>query len=148
MKIMYRIIVAAFVFCTACDNNAFTKAKAGMEYRIAAKGKGKPVQYGEWIEMDIQQYFNDSLIRDSKVNGQSEWMHFDSTKLSTDAFPIFKNCKAGDSIIFRVTADSAFKYGRPPFAEGKNGWLLTHIKIKNIKSERPEMSDNNNLSHE
>lgn len=147
MKIIYRVFVLAFIFCTACDNNAFTKGKAGMEYRIAEKGKGSTVQYGQWLEIDVQQYFNDSLLRDSRANGHTEWMHFDSTQLSADAFPIFKNCKAGDSIIFRVLADSAFKFGRPPFAEGKNGWLLTHIKIKNIKAAKPDMSDNN-LSHE
>lgn len=147
MKILQYIMLLALVFGMACENKTFNKGKAGMEYRIAAKGKGSKVQYGQWIEIDLQQYFNDSLLRDSKANGHSEWVHFDSTQLSADAFPIFKNCKAGDSIIFRVLADSAFKFGRPPFAEGKNGWLLTHIKIKNIKAAKPDMSDNN-LSHE
>lgn len=138
-NIAFTILAGAFIL-SACQPE-YTEGEGGMEYRFVKRGGGKLVQYGQWIEMDLWQYFNDSLLRDSRSAGRSEWVHLDSSQLSSDAFPIFKECLVGDSIVFRVPADSAFKQHRPDFAKNKNGWLITTIRIKNIQMHREQVPD-------
>lgn len=134
MRLIYFGCLGLFLIA-ACGDKAnrpaeFKSQSKGMEFKVANPGVGDPVQRGNWLRMQVAQYFNDSLLSDT----HDRWpfyQRYDSSEMTPESLRIFKNVREGDSLEFRVRADSAFGKNPPPFAK-KGGYLLTRVKVEKI----------------
>jgi hypothetical protein len=75
------------------------------------------------------QSYKDSVLNDTRKTGP-QYQPYDSTQLSEEA-KIFKGVKAGDSLVFEVEADSAFKKSKPKF-KVRGGKLITRVRVLKI----------------
>jgi hypothetical protein len=117
----------------------FKKVDAGLQYKAINTGSGDVPQPGQYLKLDVKQYYNDSLLSDTDST-LPQYQQLDSTQLSKQSYKIFSKVRVGDSLVFKVPADSAFKTKRPAFAN-KNGWLYTYVKIESIMSETEARAD-------
>src|SRR5438128_925728 len=98
------IMVTAFIGC----KEPFKKTDHGLEYRIISEGKGNTVKYGDFIQIQVAEYYEtgkkDSLMSDSRTVGpQLEWIDTSSTPITY--YNIFKQMRKGDSLILRTLSD-------------------------------------------
>jgi len=113
------------------------KGDDGMEYKIISDGKNPLIQYGQFMEIHIGQYYNngktDSLLTDSRTSAPLIEV-LDSLTTPPPYFKILKQLRKGDSLVIRILSDSAFKRSpesMPPFIK-KGHYLLTTVKVQNI----------------
>lgn len=150
--------IVVFFFLAACNNKqdvAFKKVDPGLQYKMINNGGGDVIQPGQYLKLHVKQYYNDSLLSDSDST-MPQYQQLDSTQLSKQSYNIFSKVRVGDSLVFKVPSDSAFKTKRPAFVK-KNGYLITYVKVdaifrsdieaqadlemeKNKRSQRPQRS--------
>jgi hypothetical protein len=124
------------IFCicfAACKNKhdiEFKKVDPGLQYKLFNNGGGDTVQPGQYLKLHVKQYYNDSLLSDTDST-LPQYQQLDTTQLSKESYNIFSKVRVGDSLVFKVPVDSAFKNNRPAFAK-KNGWLITYVKVDAI----------------
>jgi len=126
------IIIGFLVSCHTEDKKSgkFKPQSHGMEFKVSEKGIGDPVRYGNWLKMHVVQSFNDSVLSDTRTM-MPYYQRYDSTEMTPESLRIFKNISEGDSLEFRVRADSAFGKNPPPFAK-EGGYLITRVKVEKI----------------
>jgi FKBP-type peptidyl-prolyl cis-trans isomerase len=141
-KVSYVVLLSLLAFA-ACKNASFQKGDEGMEYKIISDGKGQPVKYGEFMEFEVAQLYNngkiDSVLTDSRTSAPLIEM-LDSVSTPPAYFKILKQLRNGDSLVIRIMSDSAFKRSpesMPPFIK-KGHYLLTTVKVTNVYKTREE----------
>ena len=97
MKKFFYLSVFCVLALGACTG-AFTKTKDGIEYKIISKGEGKTVGYGNYIQMHIEQSYNDgkkdSLISDTRTSPQGPAFEvLDSANMPPAYFKILSQLK-------------------------------------------------------
>lgn len=134
-KISYLLAIAV-VALSSCTES-FKKGDDGLEYKIIESGKGSKVQYGNYMELHIGQYYQtgtkDSLISDSRT-GIPAFEMLDSVRTPMPYYKILRQLRKGDSLVIRVLADSVFKKNpesMPPFIK-KGHMLVTTVKMVNF----------------
>jgi len=128
---MYVLNCIFFLAAAGCKNDEFKKGQHGMEYKFFKLGEGQEVQPGNWLKLQMIQKYNDSVLRDTH-KGKANYFPFDSTILSKETYAIMRQVSVGDSLVFKVVADSEFKdQKKPPFVK-KGGYMYTYIKVENI----------------
>ncbi|MEO7446528.1 MAG: FKBP-type peptidyl-prolyl cis-trans isomerase [Ferruginibacter sp.] len=149
-KNVYLIIFTILAF-SACKENSFKKGSDGLEYKIISSGSGPQVQYGNFLQMQIGQYYNngttDSLLSDSRTTA-SLIEPLDSVNTPKQYYDILKQLKKGDSLVIRILVDSAFKKSpeqMPPFLK-KGHYLTTTVKVLNIFTERAQADSARNAA--
>ncbi|MBC7866299.1 MAG: FKBP-type peptidyl-prolyl cis-trans isomerase [Gloeobacteraceae cyanobacterium ES-bin-316] len=149
----------SFVFCmavlalSACKEEAFKKGDEGIEYKIISSGKGDVVAYGNFMELQIAQLYNDgkkdSTISDTRTSPQGPAFEMlDSANMPPAYFKILKLLKKGDSLVIKIMVDSAFKnspQGIPAFFK-KGNYLFTTAKLVNIFKTREQADSARNLA--
>lgn len=146
---IFIIVCSGIIACTQNEGKPIGNTKEGVvngsKYKVMQAGQGAPVQLGNWLKINIAQFYNDSLLRSGP-----DYMPYDSTT-SKESLEVFKNIKAGDSLEFKVHSDSAFKSNRPPFAT-TDGYLITRVKVEKIYSSeaalKEELSRNDSLQNQ
>lgn len=141
----FRTFAFVGITCIAvysCKNDDFKKGSGGgMEYKFFKLGEGQEVQQGNWLKLQTIQKYNDSVLHDTHKE-RPQYLPFDSTILSKETYAIMSKVSVGDSLVFKVMADSAFKDKKPPFVRKKGGFLYTYIKVENIfRSEQEYKAD-------
>lgn len=135
------IISIISIACYSCKNDSFKKGNEGMEYKFFKLGEGQEVQPGNWLKLQMIQKYNDSMLSNTHKTG-AQYLPLDSTVLSKETYALLSKVSVGDSLVFKVAADSAFKNKKPPFVRKKGGFLFTYIKVENIfRSEREYKAD-------
>ena len=141
-KVSYVVLLSLLAFA-ACKNASFQKGDEGMEYKIISDGKGEPVKYGEFMEFEVAQLYNngkiDSVLTDSRTSAPLIEM-LDSVSTPPAYYKILKQLRNGDSLVIRIMSDSAFKRSpesMPPFIK-KGHYLLTTVKVTNVYKTREE----------
>jgi hypothetical protein len=132
-------LVLFSLFLTACNTHhdaPFKKVGPGLQYKTINNGQGDVVKPGEWLKLHVKQYYNDSLLSDTDST-LPQYQQLDSTQLSKQSYNIFSKVRVGDSHIFNVPSDSAYKTKRPAFGK-KDGWLTTYVKIDAILGSEVE----------
>ncbi len=131
------LVVLASATLFSCSQQDFKKGDDGLEYKIISDEKGKKVNPGEFMELEVTQYRNrggkDSVLQDTRKS-QPYFEALDSASMPPSYFKILSQVHAGDSLVIRILTDSAFKKNMdqmPPIFK-KGDYLLTTIKIKNI----------------
>ena len=122
-------VMTSFISCKQ-KQAAVEKLDAGTEYKMHEQGSGENVRTGNWLKLQVVQLYNDSVLNDTRRTGPV-YQKYDSATMSKESLAVFKNVKAGDSLEFKVSADSAFKNNRPAFAKA-GGWLVTRVKVEKI----------------
>ncbi|RYD79128.1 MAG: hypothetical protein EOP53_10070, partial [Sphingobacteriales bacterium] len=122
----------------ACKES-FKKGEKGLEYKIIADGSGDKVKMGEFMQLEIGQYYGggkkDSLMSDSRTSPQGPMIQaLDTLSIPSEFATILKQMRKGDSAVIRVLTDSIFKdmpQAMPP-AFKKGHYLITTIKMVDI----------------
>jgi FKBP-type peptidyl-prolyl cis-trans isomerase len=135
VSLVLSIAVLALSACT----ESFKKGEEGLEYKIISSGKGETVKYGNFMHMEVAQFYNDgkkdSLLSDTRTSPQGPAFEMlDSSNIPSAYFKVLNQLKKGDSLILRILVDSAFKKspeGIPPFFK-KGHYLLTTVKLVDI----------------
>ena len=141
---MKQTLVTLVMICgviSSCKDGNFKKGADSLRYKIVANGeekeKGKKPVQGEWLKIHVVQRYNDSLLSDTHTT-EAQYIQYDSASMSKESYSIFGKAHMGDSLIFRVSSDSAFKNRKPAFVKNNNGFLVTYVKIENIFLTREE----------
>ena len=144
MRKVSSLLLLAVVIFSACNQNTFKKGKDNLEYKIVADGSGPKIEYGNYMQIHFATYYNtgtkDSLLNDSRTTGAPAIEMLDSISTPASYFEVLKNLRKGDSVVFRILSDSAFKKmpdQMPPFIK-KGHYLLTTVKVLNIFSSKEQ----------
>lgn len=130
IAILNSVCLLALVIAGCKGNKKEKKGEGGLKYEFTKRGEGNEVQQGNWLKLQVIQKFNDSVMSDTRKT-RSQYIQYDSATMSKESYAIFSKVSVGDSLTFRVPADSAFKTKRPAFAK-KGGFLITYVKVENI----------------
>ncbi|MBS1734008.1 MAG: FKBP-type peptidyl-prolyl cis-trans isomerase [Bacteroidetes bacterium] len=144
MKKIAALALSATVVLASCTDTQFKKGKDGLEYKIISKGSGSKVNYGEFMDMAVATFYNtgktDSVLSDTRTNGNPVIEPFDSLNIPKAYLEVLSQMKKGDSAVFRILSDSAFKKmpdQMPPFIK-KGHYLITTIKLLDIYKTKEE----------
>lgn len=140
-KISFVAAISILAF-SACKES-YKKGDSGLEYKIVTKGSGDPIPYGQYMQIEVAQFYNngkeDSLLSDSRTSPQGSLIEvLDSVSTPPQYFKILKQLKKGDSLVIRQLTDSAFKgniESMPPFFK-KGRYLITTVKLQDIFATR------------
>ncbi len=141
------LVLAVAIFALSACKESFKKGEEGIEYKIISSGSGEKVAYGEFMQMQISQLYNDgkkdSVLTDTRTSPQGPAFEvLDSTNMPPAYYKILSQLKKGDSLIIRIMVDSAFKnspQGIPAFFK-KGNYLSTTVKVEDIFKTR-ELAD-------
>lgn len=141
MKQFLYLAVIAVILLSGCTEG-YKKVNGGpqygsLEYKIFSEGKGSKVAYGNFLQVKIVNWYNDGkkdTILGNSQNSMPQVNMFDSVSTPMVFYKILKDVRAGDSVVIRVSSDSAIRknpQGIPPFIK-KGHYLYTGLKIMNI----------------
>jgi FKBP-type peptidyl-prolyl cis-trans isomerase len=142
MRKISLVLSLAIVALSACTTS-FKKGDDGLEYKITSSGSGEKVQYGQYMQLEIAQLYNDgkkdSLISDTRTAPQGPAFEvLDSANMPPAYFKILSQLKKGDSLTLRILVDSAFAkspQGIPDFFK-KGNYLITTAKVVDVFKTR------------
>ncbi len=139
------VFLSMIVLLFASCKDTFKKGEDGLEYKIIKSGGGDQIQYGEFMQIHIGQYYDngktDSLVSDTRT-AIPAFEVLDTVRTPPSYFHILSQLRKGDSAVIRVLSDSMFAKnpnGMPPFIK-KGHYLITTIKMVNI-FETKEQAD-------
>ncbi|UAY52472.1 FKBP-type peptidyl-prolyl cis-trans isomerase [Ferruginibacter albus] len=122
---------------------AFQKSKNGMLYQIISNGQGRKLMYGNFFEIQVDQFYKDAqtdtILMSSKERG-GQMGKLDSTNIPADYFLIFKKVRKGDKVIVKMPTDIIIKNNPhvPSFIK-KGQFLVTTYKIVNIYTTQQQV---------
>jgi|JI10StandDraft_1071094.scaffolds.fasta_scaffold418176_2 FKBP-type peptidyl-prolyl cis-trans isomerase FkpA len=135
-----QLILATMLIITgmfSCTSKEFTKLKSGLEYKIVQDEKGdKKAVEGSIVSVHILTKIGDSVLFDSRKNNNNEPVPAQIAKpqYNGDLMEGLMLLTAGDSALFRVSADSIFRNGQmPPFVK-KGDTVHFYVKMVTVKS--------------
>ncbi len=135
MKQFFYLSAICTLLLAACTGS-FKKGDEGLEYKIIAKGSGKTIGYGEYMQIHVKQVYEGT--KDTVLLNSRDFMPriqlFDSVNTPMAYFKIIRQMKKGDSLIIRILTDTAYKgseQGMPPFMT-KGKYIYTHVSLVNI----------------
>jgi FKBP-type peptidyl-prolyl cis-trans isomerase FkpA len=124
-------ILALFTVLTAnAQEPGFTKTPSGVTYKIINASGTKVLSYGNFIEFSFKQTYRDSVMASSE-DFSNQMAMLDSVNIPADIYTIFSQCKVGDSVILKVSTDSVFKQGMPPYMQ-PGQYITTCYKIESV----------------
>lgn len=131
--------LALTVLLAACNTAAYKKGQDGMEYKIIGDEKNPVIKYGQYMQINYATFYNDgkkdTLLMDSRETSGPVIQLFDSIQTPKAYYEILRQVRKGDSLLIRISTDSAFKKARPeempPFMK-KGNYIITAVKILNI----------------
>ncbi|PSR56547.1 hypothetical protein AHMF7605_25155 [Adhaeribacter arboris] len=166
-------VFAGFCLLQACNNNSvdFKKADNGVDYKLFAKDKsgkfeaknapskndtvGKPKE-GQVLTMQMK-YFTqtkagkDTLLFDTHKNGFPVQIPIMKPTFKGGLEDAFSLVRAGDSAVFRISADSlfakTFQQPMPPFIK-KGSKLTFHVLAQKVQSQQEAMMDQQKMMME
>ncbi len=148
-KISSALLLAVILF-SACSQPSFKKGKDALEYKIIPDGKGPKVQANDFLQFEFATYYNtgksDSLMNDSRKSGMPGIEMINEKSTPPAYFDVLKQLRKGDSVVFRILTDSAFKQQEMPPLFKKGHYLLTTIKVLNIFKTKEAADSARNLS--
>lgn len=126
------LLIAVMLWICGCKNEiGFTKINPGLEYKLVQRDAGGiSVQPGQYLKLSVTQNYGDTVLVDPLRMGP-QYQVVDTAQMTEEAWVIFHEACIGDSIVFRVPSDSAFKNKKPAFVKNKD-WLVTKIKVLSI----------------
>ncbi len=138
MKKLFFALIAVTVFASACTT-PFKKTASGLEYKIIAAKGGKILNQGNFMELDIVELYNDSILNSTIETATPSINLYDTAQFPPDYKVIFGKLHLGDSIVVKISTDSIEKQGGslPPFMK-KGQFVYSTYKITNIFATEEE----------
>lgn len=144
MRKISLVLCMAILALSACKES-FKKGENGLEYKIISSGKGETVKFGNFMQLQVAQIYNngktDSLLSDTRTSPQGAAFDvLDSASMPPAYYKILSKLKAGDSLVIRILVDSAFAkspQGIPPFFK-KGNYLYTTALLERIFTSREQ----------
>jgi FKBP-type peptidyl-prolyl cis-trans isomerase FkpA len=130
---MKKILCILALFTAAAANAqepGFTKTPSGVTYKIINANGTRALNYGNFIEFSFKQTYRDSVMASSE-DFANQMAMLDSVNIPADIYTIFSQCKVGDSVILKVSTDSIFKQGMPPYMQSGQ-YITTSYKIESL----------------
>ena len=127
-KTLCLVALAFTIVAAGCNTQRFQKAEDGSEYKVIANEKGTKAVPGNFIELNVQVTYKDSVLMSTDSMGMPNFIPFD-----TMSFPkFFRNVHEGDSLIIKQSTDSIIALGQnPPWME-KGHFILQTIKVAKV----------------
>ncbi len=143
MKKIASVLLLAVFALSACKES-FKKGDDGIEYKIIADGKGEKVAYGDFMQMNMTQYYQngkeDSVLMDTRLEQGAMINILDSVNTPKAFYKVLSQLRVGDSMVIRILTDSAFSkspQGVPPIFK-KGHYFLTAIRVTNVYKTREQ----------
>jgi FKBP-type peptidyl-prolyl cis-trans isomerase len=132
------IFIALCSFCIgAMAQNDFTTSPRGLKYKIVSKASAETAKDGDIIKMNITYSTNSDSIIFSTHHGESGPVQFNigAPQFNGDPMEGFAMLGDGDSAIFLMPADSAYKTSPwPPFAK-KGDFIRIYISVIEVMTK-------------
>ncbi|RYY71941.1 MAG: hypothetical protein EOO13_01310 [Chitinophagaceae bacterium] len=133
------LVAALAILALSACKESFKKGQKGLEYKIITSGSGDKVKMGEFMHLEIGQYYSngksDSLLSDSRTSPQGPMIQaLDTMSIPPEFSSILLQMRKGDSVVVRILTDSVFKdmpQQMPPSFK-KGHYLTTTIKMVDI----------------
>jgi len=134
------VVAALAVLALSACKESFKKGEKGLEYKIITSGSGDKVKMGEFMNLEIGQFYNngktDSLLSDTRTSPQGALIQaLDTMSIPAEFANVLKQMRKGDSAVIRILTDSIIKgapEGAVPAAFKKGHYLLTTLKLVDI----------------
>jgi hypothetical protein len=104
----------------------FDKESDGLEYKVISENLGDTPKEGQYLKLQVKQVYNDSLLSDTR-NLLPQYQKFDSAEMTKESHRIFSNVHVGDSLVFKLSSDSALKAIKPAFAKRRGGYIPMYV---------------------
>lgn len=137
---LFIICAAAAVVLQSCGDG-FKKNDDGLEYKIHTTNEGNKIIEGDYVNLDmVYSFHSDSLNKDSILfntyeQGRKVDLMVMKPTFQGDLMSALKLCTVGDSITFRLNADSLFEktfgFARPKFIAAGSP-ITFHLKINKV----------------
>ena len=143
-KLLFCCLFTALAF--AANAQEFTKTSRGASYYIYTHNSGEKIKLNDVITFNaIEKTDKDSVLLDSRVQGQPFKVQVRASANVGDLMDIFPLLTVKDSVVIKVPADSILKGHedqRPPFLKpGSN--LVFVIRIERVQSLQDAMNERN-----
>lgn len=114
-----------------------TTDSSGLEYKIVKDEPGETAKPGDYMKISIKTIVHDSTLMDTYEQGPGyQWMPLqDPSGQKYDLMEGLALLSKGDSVVFRIPADSVMNgFNRPPFVEDGD-MIHVHVNVFDIQSE-------------
>jgi FKBP-type peptidyl-prolyl cis-trans isomerase FkpA len=136
MKKILCILTLVTAIAANAQEPGYTKTASGINYKIVSAGGTKVLNYGNFIEFSFKQTYKDSVMASSE-DFSNQMAMLDSVNIPADIYSVFSQCKVGDSVILKVSTDSIFKQGMPPYMQpGQH--IITCYKIESVYTDKEQ----------
>jgi FKBP-type peptidyl-prolyl cis-trans isomerase FkpA len=142
MRQLISMLLGCVLLLAACTS-PYEKTINGYEYKIIAGGAAKKMVYGNFIEFHIKQMYKngnvDTLLGDSREYSP-RIASLDSSNMPPLYLKVFSNAGSGDSIVMRISTDSAVKSSSQQIPEYMHpgGYVYTTVKILNVFEKKSQ----------
>lgn len=113
----------------------FKYSRNGVFYKTIRQGT-KPIPYGSYIDYTLEQFYNDSVLADTKSNHMV--MSLDTTMAPAAYVLPMVGLSEGDSIVYKASVDSNMQmYAGLNWIKPGN-FFITNLKIEKVFSSKAE----------
>ncbi len=142
MKKSLLILLAAVLGLAACKNEK--KAAGGTLYTIYKSGGKEKVKEGDFVKVDfILRHDNDSIEFSTYDTGMSQIFPVAKKTYGGDMNDILSQFGEGDSVSFKLNADTMDHYTKQPRLEffKKDKYLNYTVVFRKVFSKKPNEAD-------
>ena len=129
-------VVLCIVLLSSCSDS-FKKFKDGTEYKVISDNKGKKIEIGNVLEIQVIKKYQDSVLYDSR-DVIPQFAEYQPSQMQPVFIEMFKDARVGDSMVMRIMTDSLYKTRPMPPFEKKGGYEVTTFKIINAFKTKEE----------
>ena len=127
-KTLCLVALAFTIVAAGCNTQRFQKAKDGSEYKLIANEKGTKAVEGNWIELNVQVTYGDSILMSTYDDGMPNFMPFDTMRLPE----FFRNVHEGDSLVIKESTDTIIARGQNPEWMKPGSFIFQKIKAVKV----------------
>ncbi len=133
-KTLCLVALAFTIVAAGCNTQRFQKAEDGSEYKLIANEKGTKAVPGNFVELNIEISYKDSVLVSTYEEGMPNFIPFDTAR-----FPkFFRNIHEGDSLVIKESTDSIIALGQNPEWMEKGNFILQKIKVVKVFANQEE----------
>ena len=131
-KTLCLVALAFTIVAAGCNTQRFQKAEDGSEYKLIANEKGTQAVQGNFVELNIEITYKDSVLVSTHEDGMPNFVPYDTMR-----FPKFwRNVHEGDSLVIKESTDTIIARGQNPEWMEKGNFVLQKIKAVKVYADQ------------
>ncbi len=115
-KVLFFLSLIVFSKITVAQGNSdtlkYVNAPDGTAYKIYRASNGAVINFGNFLEMNVIAFYNDSLLFSSLQDGMPQYAVYDTAIFPSPYKEAFTNLHEGDSVVVRILTDSIIAKGQ------------------------------------